>query len=100
MPIYDRRCEKCEKDFTDCYEPISAPMRVCDCGGDAPRIISCHAVTADDIPGGILIEHGIGNPDGTAKRYYSKSDIYKAAKAKGLRCGEFLNGSPPGRTWV
>ena len=39
---------------------------------------------ADDIPGGIYIRHGICNDDGTAKKYYSKSEIAKAAKEKGL----------------
>jgi hypothetical protein len=61
---------------------------------------SAASAHGDDIVGGIDIEHGIGNPDGTAKRYYTKSSIAKAAKEKGLHWGAFLHGSPPGRTWV
>jgi hypothetical protein len=38
---------------------------------------------SDDIPGGVLINHAICNDDGTPKRYYSKSEIAKAAKAAG-----------------
>lgn len=41
-------------------------------------------VIGDDIPGGVDILHGICNDDGSPKRYYTKSDINKAAKAKGL----------------
>lgn len=41
-------------------------------------------VVGDDIPGGIWIKHGICNPDGTPKKYYSKSEIREAAAEKGL----------------
>lgn len=41
-------------------------------------------VITDDIPGGIDIRHGLCWPDGTPRRFYSKSDIAKAAKEKGL----------------
>lgn len=41
-------------------------------------------VWADDIPGGIEIANGICNEDGTPKRYYSKSEIRAACKAKGV----------------
>lgn len=103
MPTYDRRCNACSK-TVEVYERMSedAPLACSDneCGGKSYRIISAHAVTADDIPGGIMIEHGICNPDGSPKRYDSKSAIYKAAKAKGLHVGAFMHGSPHGRTWV
>jgi hypothetical protein len=42
-----------------------------------------NSIIPDDIPGGVDIRHGICNDDGTPKRYYSKSEIAKAAKAKG-----------------
>lgn len=44
-----------------------------------------HGVVGDDIPGGMEIKHGLGlcNPDGSPKRYYSKSAIAKRAKAAG-----------------
>lgn len=65
-----------------------------------PHDHQANSVIGDDIPGGILIEHGICNSDGSPKRYYTKSSMTKAAKAKGLVQGAFLHGSPPGRTWV
>lgn len=46
--------------------------------GQAPGVI------ADDIPGGVLMHHGICNEDGTPKRYYSKTDIRRAAFEKNL----------------
>jgi hypothetical protein len=41
------------------------------------------AVHDDSIPGGLLVPHAICHDDGTPKRYYSKSDIRKALRAKG-----------------
>lgn len=41
-------------------------------------------VIGDDIPGGILIRHGICNEDGTPRKYYSKSEMTKEAKRRGL----------------
>ena len=41
------------------------------------------AVIPDDIPGGVLIHNTICHPDGTPKRYYSKSEMKRAAAAKG-----------------
>ena len=40
-------------------------------------------VIGDDIPGGIEIKHAICWPDGTPKKYYSKSEIKKAAADAG-----------------
>lgn len=65
-----------------------------------PHPLGSNTVVGDEIPGGLMIEHGICNTDGSPKRYDTKSSIYKAAKAKGLHVGAFLHGSPPGRTWV
>lgn len=64
-----------------------------------PHGFGTNCVVGDDIPGGLMIEHGICNADGSAKRYDTKSSIYKAAKAKGLHVGAFVHGSPHGRTW-
>lgn len=41
-------------------------------------------VIGDDIPGGVLIHNGLCNSDGTPRRFYSKTDIKRAAEAKGL----------------
>ena len=41
-------------------------------------------VWVDDIPGGVLMTNGICNEDGTPKRYYSRTEIREACKAKGV----------------
>lgn len=48
-------------------------------------------IASDGIPGGLEIKHGICNPDGTPKKYYSKSEIKKAAYDAGL----FIIGDTP-----
>lgn len=38
----------------------------------------------DDIPGGVLIQHGLCNPDGTPRRYDSHSAMRAEAARRGL----------------
>ena len=88
MPMYDRQCQKCENIRLDCWEPMTAPEVLCElCGGATHRVLLPHTVNVigDDIPGGIEIRHGICNPDGSPRRYYTKSDIRKAAAKNGMR---------------
>jgi hypothetical protein len=40
-------------------------------------------VVSDGIPGGVLIPHAICNPDGSPKRYDSKTDIKRALNKAG-----------------
>lgn len=57
-----------------------------ECGAATKRLYSSSAaVIGDDIPGGMLIKHGICNEDGTPRRYYSKSEMAKEAARRGLR---------------
>lgn len=52
-------------------------------------------VNSDDIPGGLLVRHGVCWPDGSPRKYYSKSEIRKAATEAGLTIGgETPNLSP------
>lgn len=87
MPMYDRKCHECQTIKEDCWESMSANEPIpCKCGGKLVRVILSHrqpSVIGDDIPGGVLIENAICNPDGTPKRYYSKSEIARAAEAAG-----------------
>jgi hypothetical protein len=41
-------------------------------------------VIPDQIPGGVEVKHGICNPDGTPRRYYSKSEMAREAYKRGL----------------
>jgi len=83
MPFYDLVCE-------NNHEQVDLFLKM----GERPPCPTCGSPTStlwkgkrniigDDIPGGILINHAICHEDGTPKRYYSKSEIQKAAKAAG-----------------
>jgi hypothetical protein len=41
-------------------------------------------VHGDDIPGGLEIRHGLCNADGSPRKYYSKTEIAREAKKRGL----------------
>jgi hypothetical protein len=41
-------------------------------------------VRPDDIPGGVLIHHGLCNPDGTPRRFDSRSAIAAECRARGF----------------
>lgn len=92
MPMYDRICYGCKAEKIDCLERIvdNAP-EPCECGGELVRgyVVGQRvaAVIGDDIPGGLMIKHGICNDDGTPRRYDTKSSIRQAAAAKGLTWG-------------
>lgn len=89
----DLQCPSCGKQFIDvfCVPPTYPNCDVCPpddlLGG--PHLIrlflptSSPTIHGDSIPGGIEIKHGICHADGTPKKYYSHSEIHKAAKAKG-----------------
>jgi len=49
-----------------------------------PRRNVTATIWPDDIPGGVLIEHGLCNADGSARRFDSRSAIRREAAAKGL----------------
>ncbi len=45
---------------------------------------SAPTIWRDEIPGGVLIEHGLCNPDGTPRRFDSRSEMRLAAQVKGV----------------
>lgn len=49
-----------------------------------PHGTGSNSVIADDIPGGVEIRNGLCNEDGSPHRYYSKSEMTKEAKRRGL----------------
>ena len=79
--MYDRQCPTCGAQQRDCYEPIAAPDSAClACGQRTQRVFlgAANSVIADSIPGGLLIHHGLCWPDGTPRRFDSKTEIRKA----------------------
>jgi hypothetical protein len=63
-------------------------------GNPTNHVPANFGVVGDDIPGGIEIKHGICNPDGTPRRYHSKTEIRRAANEKGLKLAEDTPGKP------
>ena len=43
-----------------------------------------YVVRPDSIPGGLVIEHGLCNPDGSHRTYYSQSEITLECQKRGL----------------
>lgn len=88
MPMYDRRCTGCGNETYDHWERISAPDCLCDkCGAKTARAIlpgKTSGVSQDSIEGGIWIRHGLCWPDGTPRRFDSKSAVHAEAKRQGL----------------
>lgn len=98
MPMYDRKCETCDTYLIDCWEPMTAPEVKCEkCNNPTIRVLLpfTRNIITDDIPGGIDIRHGICNDDGSPRRYYTKSEIKAAAKAKGMRIADDLPDAKP-----
>jgi hypothetical protein len=75
---YDLEKQTCEQ----CQGPLTIYSHAC---RPTPGIAT------DDIPGGVDIHHGICNPDGTPKRYYSKTEIRRACNEQGWT----MNGDTP-----
>jgi hypothetical protein len=48
------------------------------------RRVQAPGVIPDGIPGGVWIEHGLCNPDGSPRRYDSKSEMAAEAKRRHL----------------
>jgi putative FmdB family regulatory protein len=99
MPMYDYECA-CGEQFEALrsvkqsgWAPCPAPR--CNGIGDKVWRANASSVIADDIPGGMEVRHGICNPDGTPKRYYSKSEMAKAAAASGWT-NYVVHNPPPG----
>ena len=83
--LIDIECSVCSLFETDVWRE---PGQYGECACGAPMVRVWHdmktgGVIQDSIEGGIDIAHGICYPDGTPKRYYSKSEIARAAKAAG-----------------
>lgn len=66
------QCDKCQKELVVGEWPF------------CPHGMGNSNVIPDDIPGGIEIRNGLCNPDGSPRRYYSKTEINAEAKKRGL----------------
>lgn len=85
MPMFDRRCDTCEKVLIDCLEKADIQDLTCKCGGTQKRVWlqSAPCVIQDSIEGGIWIRHGLCDEvTGEPKKYYSKTEIRAEEKRR------------------
>ncbi len=79
----DAVCPECGREALDIDV---AEYPVCSCGIQMEWLPKrgCGDTLQDTIEGGVMIAHGICNPDGSPKRYDSRAEIARACKAHGL----------------
>jgi hypothetical protein len=84
--MVDAACQECGA-LVDDVLMTKGQLPNCECGGALERrwhFTRTAHVHGDDIPGGVWIEHGLCNADGSPRKYYSKSEMAREAKARGL----------------
>lgn len=94
----DTVCESCARVEVDQYLDWNEPYPLCTCGGQTTRQLTSRTVATvigDDIPGGVLIKHGLCHEDGTPRRFDSKTEIRREAKRRGLAWGHDENKHVP-----
>lgn len=66
----------------------SFPLACPDCGGPTTLIDDrpdrATGIITDDYPGGLMVPHGVCHPDGTPRRFDSKTDLKRALNKAGL----------------
>lgn len=82
----DTVCAKCDDRQFDRYLESNEPYPLCEkCGGQTEWLPSAGTnIANDEIPGGIIIRHGLVNEDGSPRKFYSKTDMKRAANELGL----------------
>lgn len=90
MKMVDARCKTCATVRKDTLQRDNGSIAPCAaCGSEMERVLQMafeptSNVHGDDIPGGMLIHHGICNEDGTPRRYYSYSEMAREAERRGV----------------
>jgi hypothetical protein len=84
MPRYDLICTECKKEQIDVIHSIHEGHPPCASCGKPNETLWRQAPSAIGDECDVYIKHGICWPDGTPKRYRSKSEMREAAFEKGL----------------
>lgn len=83
--MYDRACNHCGHQALDCYEPIAADTPKCSqCElGRMERVWLARAsgVIGDEID--ITVENGMCNPDGSPRRFTSRTELRREEVRRG-----------------
>ena len=86
MPFFDRRCPSCETVTTDCMEPSDAPTVLCEkCNAPTERVWlmgRANNIIGDEID--ITIRNGLCNPDGSPRRYTSRTELRREEVRRGM----------------
>lgn len=89
--MYDKVCNACAAVQMDVWEPMTTPIVLCGCGGEMQRAtLNAAALPVRKAPGvigdecDIYAQNGICNPDGSPRRYSSKSEMAREAAQRGL----------------
>lgn len=84
--LVDLICTSCDTKRIDALVARGEFPPCPDCGDPMTRLWMGKApsVRPDSIPGGLTIEHGLCNPDGTPRTYYSQSEITLECQKRGL----------------
>lgn len=86
MIMIDSVCPACAAVVIDHLVSSVETLPACeDCGATVERLwLRGPTLRPDSIPGGVWIEHGICNTDGTPRRYDSRSEMRDECVARGL----------------
>lgn len=117
MRLIDLKCKTCATVVIDHFQRTSdEPLPACqalgasvpDASGDGGTVVPCGGemervflptgrgtVIGDDIPGGVDIKNGICHPDGSPRKFYSRSAIQRAAREAGYT-NYVVHQPPPG----
>lgn len=101
MPRYDLVCSNGHEQF-DVVHSYKEPHPNCpECDKPTETLWRTYSggVKGDDIPGGIVIKHGLVNDDGSPRTFYSKTEIKRAANEKGLKWADDTPGKPYKVKW-
>lgn len=88
--LIDIICPACEKVGIDQWVKLESFPACTACGTITIRyrgMVTGPTVIGDDIPGGLEIHHGLCHDDGSPRKFYTKSEIRRAAAEKGLTWG-------------
>ena len=101
MPIYDLICSNGHEHINIAHS-IHEGHPVCPlCGESTATLWRTYqsGIIADDFPGGVEIKHGLVNPDGSARKFYSKTEMKRAANEAGLKWADDSPGRPYKVRW-
>ena len=97
MPSYDAICPN-EHETLDIIKKMNDPFPLCPTCGEQTTILwtsATRALVGDELPVGYTARHGVCWPDGTPRRFDSKTELRRALNEKGL-C---VVGDTPGKPY-